>query len=267
MHPFIRNTLGLVLGGVLVYAFVAGFRVGLPAPAPRNTVHAVMLHAEGVDAYARGSGVMIAPRIMLTAAHVVADWPEGTTPRVGGDPARVVRMDVARDLAILLVSLGCPCASFTVDLPRDAPAVAIGYPLGGVLANVAVLTEGRVQALIELEHGWRVLATTPIAFGNSGGGLFVGGKLAGIIVEMPGQIVPMGWAAISVPVGHLALAVPVTTIREFLDGPNPALDAVKSAPLPAPTGEALLRDVKRQLEKITRILDALEAASRDGWTD
>lgn len=160
-----------------------------------------------------GSGVMIAPKLMLTAAHV-AIIPDLF---VNGNPVtKVIKRDDARDIALLLVRTeDCPCVDLGEFPEVDDQVYAVGFPLDQLI-KVQILTEGRLQAYIENEA--RFVVTTPIASGNSGGGLFVKQNdklvLIGIIVEQP---VYGPNPMIQHPVFYISRAVDIKTIREFLN--------------------------------------------------
>ena len=157
-----------------------------------------------------GSGVMIEPNLMLTAAHVAGD---GTGLTVGPEklPAKLLYVDKDNDIALLYVSLECPCVSLADPPKPDVPVVIIGFPINEHF-HVQTVTEGLVQGRWEN----RLAMTAPASGGNSGGGVFVyqdgEWKLAGILVEVAGWCVGMA----CYPMAHLSRAVATETMVLFL---------------------------------------------------
>lgn len=154
-----------------------------------------------------GSGVIVAPRRILTGAHVVANSTFVQVQKQDDPtkvPARVLAISHDCDLALLELD----SRSFTKgikpaqigELPRLRDAVqVVGYPIGGEEVSI---TEG-VVSRIEVqryEHSQRhLLAVTvdaAINEGNSGGPVFARGKVVGIAfqalpdAENIGEMVP-----------------------------------------------------------------------------
>ena len=155
-----------------------------------------------------GSGVLIAPGLALTAFHVTG--PEGKDLMVNGKPIQVLKYDQILDISLIKVDATCPCAPLGTLPEEDTRIVTVGYPLdAGQFA-----TEGHMQG-IHLER-IRMLVSSPITFGNSGGGVFAfqGGqwRLVGVAVETAGA--NLGF--FGVPVFHLVGAVSITNIMEFI---------------------------------------------------
>ncbi|MDP3939630.1 MAG: serine protease [Deltaproteobacteria bacterium] len=176
----------------------------------RDTVHIVTIVAPDGTVVGNGSGVMVAPRLMLTAAHVsgIGD----RTLRVGIEqaPAKVIKVDVLADIALLQVALGCPCAPVAWVNPQvDAEAIAIGHPSFNHAAT-QILTTGRIQGYVPSDR--RLMFSAPISGGNSGGGLFVDGELVGIVVEL----ISAGDGMFTIThIFHLARAVDTKTMIDF----------------------------------------------------
>jgi hypothetical protein len=173
---------------------------------PRATVHIIQV-GEG-----NGSGVMIAPFLMLTAAHVVGDMKNLT---VGPKklPAKLLYKDEANDIALLHVAIACPCAPLATPPAADVAVIVVGYPVNQQV-GVQVVTEGLIQGV----KGNRLAMTAPAAGGNSGGGVFVyqygQWKLAGILVEVTGWCMG-GFACFPMP--HLSRAVSTEVMTRFLE--------------------------------------------------
>jgi S1-C subfamily serine protease len=164
-----------------------------------------------------GSGVIVAPRRILTGAHVVANATFVQVQKQDDPtkvPARVLAISHDCDLALLELD----DAAFTRgikparigELPRLREAVqVVGYPIGGEEVSI---TEG-VVSRIEVqryEHSQRhLLAVTvdaAINEGNSGGPVFARGKVVGIAF----QALP--------DAENIGEMVPAPILERFLDG-------------------------------------------------
>jgi hypothetical protein len=136
------------------------------------------------DGRMQGSGVVIAPELIVTNHHVVENG-VGIQVRQGKRtwPARLEAFNPKHDLALLRVS--------GLDLPRvsmrPSARVTVGervFALGAPRGLELSLSDGLVAALRrEKEDGpARIQTTAPISPGSSGGGLFDShGQLIGII--------------------------------------------------------------------------------------
>lgn len=157
---------------LLVCVFAVRTKADTIVVYPRTTVYAL----EGDEV--TGSGVMIAPGKMLTAAHVtLADktlkvWFNGKQ-----IPMKVIKQNEDLDLALIKVDIPCPCATIAAHDPvQDQEVIAIGYPYYNMI-HAQILTHGNVQGPRENT----ILAMIAVYPGNSGGGLFtMDGELAGI---------------------------------------------------------------------------------------
>jgi S1-C subfamily serine protease len=135
-----------------------------------------------LDNIGGGSGVVIGPHEVLTDNHVV----DGCTAiNVFSRDAYVQAHDETNDLAVVHTrDLWATWALFSNETVRAGDtAVAMGYPLAGVLADTANVSVGHVSALAGLFNDSRFLqVTTPIQPGNSGGGLFdANGGIIGVV--------------------------------------------------------------------------------------
>jgi hypothetical protein len=150
-----------------------------PALADVPTTYASKDH---LDIISSGSGVVIGPHEVLTANHV-ADSCRAIN--VFGKDAYVAAHDETNDLAVVHTKDQWATWALFSNLPVHAgdTAIAMGYPLAGVLADAANVTVGNVSALAGLLNDSRFLQiTTPVQPGNSGGGLFdSNGGIIGIV--------------------------------------------------------------------------------------
>jgi S1-C subfamily serine protease len=153
----------------------------------------------------RCSGVMIAPGVLLTAAHCFS--------QVDTPMEEVIKMD--RDVDLMLVKapqLDCPCAPIAKTSAVDDIIHAVGFPL---MTGVQVLTSGRIQE-VDMQKTGFMMISAPIIFGNSGGGIFNSdGELIGIASRV--AVYAVGFDGIPHIVPHMGVATNLETIKKFLD--------------------------------------------------
>ncbi|MEK7628055.1 MAG: serine protease [Patescibacteria group bacterium] len=129
--------------------------------------------------------------------------------------ADIVACDKEKDLALLRLRTGnlLPCARFaarTHVVETFGKVWAVGCPIG----YSPFPTEGIVGGIKKAGRALRILASTPIFFGNSGGGLYqlhdeTGHKLIGVTTEVGSDD--------GVAVAHLSLSIPIRSVYEFLE--------------------------------------------------
>jgi serine protease Do len=182
---------------------------------------------------AGGAGVVLSrggELAVVTNAHVAQGRPgEGIQVVSHGRvayPARIERMDVRRDLALLALQprlvggVGNPSPATMGDGSTLRPGhllIAVGHPFG--LANAVtagvVHSVGPIPAELERAIGRRGLswiqADITLAPGNSGGPL----------CDVEGRVVGIN----TMVAGGLALAIPVAEIRAFLQDRREAIPA------------------------------------------
>ena len=162
-----------------------------------------------------GSGVMIAPRRMLTAAHVARMHSDTSPLMVDGKPiVKVLKINDELDLALLEVDIEGPYVSIGTMPGLDEKVYMVGYPSFDSVNN-EIVTEGRVMGM---SKDRRIIATTPASPGNSGGGLFRfhndKWELVGVLIEIAGTSIGGMFPAM---VYHLSRSVDPDTIKEFLN--------------------------------------------------
>jgi S1-C subfamily serine protease len=135
-----------------------------------------------------GSGFVLAPRAVMTNAHVVAQCSAVEVTLAGQRHTAAVRKrDAATDLALLDVP-SLPSVA-TPSLRRSAvvgePVMAAGYPLGGLVGSELVVTDGIVNALVGAgNNASNLQMSTPVQSGNSGGPLLDrGGNVVGVVTS------------------------------------------------------------------------------------
>lgn len=188
---------------------------------PRATVYRIYDASMGDKANSGGSGVMIAPRLMLTAAHVVEDRILTLTAGNLRAPVKVLRVDKDKDLALLLVAIGCPCAAPAIVEPEvDEKLITIGFPLTEGI-RVQIATTGAHQGR---QLGQFAVSTAQTAPGASGGGVFVWNgaqwRLAGISSAIAQSASPSGFSSWVFP--YLSVYASTPSVLEFLRVRSPS---------------------------------------------
>ncbi|WP_116044458.1 S1C family serine protease [Amycolatopsis palatopharyngis] len=192
----------------------------------------VPVYAVTCDGTGSGTGFLVAPTTVVTAAHVI-EGAAAVAVQVDGIPfaARVTGLDTAADLAV--IELGRNASGRVLTFAESDPGIeqnlaALGYPLNEPLR----MTEGTV---LKRDHSESVdgkvlnnLIETDIVTqpGNSGGPLIdARGQVAGVVIAGP-----------EAPVGP-TLAVQVTEVKHRLANmPSPRPVSCDSPPL-GPPGE------------------------------
>jgi S1-C subfamily serine protease len=179
-----------------------------------------------VQGAAQGSGVVVAPRLVATNCHVLAEAQQADTlwnllrdnldvrqvvVRSGriSHAAHLVRADRARDVCLLNVpTLEAPAVALGMasSLRVGTTVYAVGAPAGLELS----LSAGLVSQIHAAEGGPVVQTTAPISPGSSGGGLFdERGRLVGLTTFQVARgqnlnfALPAEWVAAAVA-GHVA---------------------------------------------------------------
>lgn len=201
---------------LIVAALLFAGCTSAPQPSDSYSIARATVRLLDIPGVGNGSGVVIAPGIVLTANHVAVQIPNGLLIEPGRIAATLRQHDEDVDLATITAEVACPCAKLA-EYPagQDEPVIVIGFPMNESV-HVQILTRGAAQGVV----GSQLALTAPVAGGNSGGGVFVWRdgewQLVGILVATRGQgadaPVPIG-----VPVNYLSVAVDLQTIRKFLD--------------------------------------------------
>jgi hypothetical protein len=162
----------------------------------------VWMDRTGAGLVGHGSGIVVAPNLVLTNAHVIAPMADDRTIRAlvvpaqgqRGWGAKVVAYSPRNDLALLRIDGGnLPVATLSSTGAGDgAPVFAVGYPGNVDLAQgldavdmitptAPVKTQGTISAGRSSKSFATVLHTAPIGAGNSGGPLMDAcGRVIGI---------------------------------------------------------------------------------------
>lgn len=199
-----------------VYLLVAGFNY--TTSSPQESVYLITTP----EGRGNGSGILIAPNTLLTAKHVadvLTSQPLVVKYNGVDYPVSVFAKDPLTDLALLSVpGLQGTYTSVASEVPSiGTNVIAVGYPMYSLIGSL-ITTEGKILARVNT----RLMSSTPILPGNSGGGLFQRNwfmkyELVGVTVSAP--VVPFGWTGI--PVFHLINSVPTDFINLFLRNYGP----------------------------------------------
>lgn len=228
--PLLAAILAALLALAVPQAAIAS-AAAQPGPLDRAAA-AVVPITSGTDLI--GSGVVVAPDRVLTAAHVVDDA-SGTVSRLllGADSVSydVVAIDRTRDLALLAATL--PAIQPIVWGDSRAvligdEVIALGFPVG--LESVS-LTRGVVSSPNQVVAGATFIQTdAAINPGNSGGAL----------VDSRGRLIGINVGKISsVDVSNIGFAVPGTDALDFVKRSDPSASLTGSVATPA-QGSAVL---------------------------
>ena len=188
------SIVALIIGSLLVP------QAGLQAQAPDPTaIESSVVRIETLNSV--GTGFVIAPERVVTAAHVVdgANGPSVITPdqELTG---RVLAVDRALDVALLEVSgLSAPAIEFASSPPRVLDEVyAFGNPLGGGTSASRGIVSAVSDETIQTDA-----AVNP---GNSGGPLLdADGQVVGVVVSKDAEA------------EGVSFAVPAASVQAFLD--------------------------------------------------
>jgi S1-C subfamily serine protease len=209
-----RRHLASLSCGVLA-ALIAGGGCGTDGPDDDQAASqaTVGVEAAACGRHAAGLGVVVAPDLVVTNAHVVAgaDAPTVAGGAEGGVPAEVVAFDPGTDLALLAVdeTIGLPVPLGEAD---EREVVWIHTLPEGELTSESSIVQRKIVAVGEDIYGHdgarrRVLElAATVAGGDSGGGVFADdGSLVGVVF------------ARSTRNGAMAYAVAASEVADLLD--------------------------------------------------
>jgi V8-like Glu-specific endopeptidase len=164
-------------------ATTAAVTTTAPAPDARDVFRDVSPAIAFVETtIGTGSGILIEPGVLLTAAHVV--WPQRNVrvvfPGAGStSSARVIGTDLMADLALVDVSgvAGLP-QPVTVDdgeaLPIGSTVYMVGYPAESEHDPVPTISQGILSRIREWEsEDWTFLQSDAVVVGGQSGGALV----------------------------------------------------------------------------------------------
>jgi len=206
-----------ILAVLLSSLFVTPIFTVLPVKTAEKALNTSVLlrmktqEIEGKRHYGGCSGTYIAPRLILTAAHCFTGenvefvWARDYN-QVFGVPVHLIRLNAAKDLALLEAPFNHSYAKIGKDPKRGDEVLNVGSPLNFEF----VVSNGVVGATDVKMHGFTsryILTTAMINPGSSGGGAFNNkGELIGVNTMLIGFL---GWSGIS-------LAVSTADIRQFI---------------------------------------------------
>ena len=134
-----------------------------------------------MDTRGVASAVVIAPKRVLTAAHVAADDFKVV---VNGKPTKVLYIDEKADVAVLEAEVECPCVPIADQVSVGEETSILGFPLQNIIGRVQVRAIG--EFLGKMEDTARSLFYGFAMPGYSGGGIFnKKGELVGVVSGLP----------------------------------------------------------------------------------
>lgn len=180
-----------------------------------QSVFLVYLNDSSGSPEALGSAFLVAPKTLVTNAHVVK---EGTPVLAVGPvriPVTVVSRDATNDLAVLSVNVDLTSHPLPLSSSKPSPGERI-YAIGNPEGLEKTISEGLISGIRSLGTRTLLQITSPISHGSSGGPILDSdGRVVGVAVGMleDGQ--------------NLNFAVPVEYVRLLLTAkPQPGRDSV-----------------------------------------
>ena len=172
----------------------------------------------GDDSIVLGSGFRIAhTRLIATAAHTLASLQSAPTVHWESKrwPARVVRVDADKDLALLEIDASASMPGLALAPEAATPGqwiLVLGCPFGTQpTATIGIVSALPGAVLVPEALARRMQLNAAVNPGNSGGP----------VLNLNGQVI--GVANATIPAGYgLGFAVPVADLAELLMQPGPA---------------------------------------------
>lgn len=135
-----------------------------------------------------GTGFYVTPEIILTAYHVVEKSALVQLEFYNGrqNSGRIIAHDIRLDLALIKAdAVGIPLDIFSGNIRLGSTVEAIGHPQGlSFTITRGIVSSLRKQASIYTKGSAKVefvQSDTPVSPGNSGGPLFLGNKVIGVV--------------------------------------------------------------------------------------
>lgn len=195
----------------------------------QDSVFLVYLNDSSGTPSALGSAFLVAPRLLVTNAHVA----DAGTPVLAVGPVRIplkiLRTDEQNDLALLSVDVDLTSKPLPLALETVTPGEQV-FAIGNPEGLEKTISQGIISGLRKKADRDLLQITSPISHGSSGGPILnAKGEVVGVAVGMleDGQ--------------NLNFAIPVAYVRSILDH--------KSDIVPALNVDQTLSDAKDLLSK------------------
>ena len=212
-----------------------------------------------------GSGVMVAPGILVTNCHVTKNATLIEAIKSGRRwDAEKQQSDVEHDLCLLYVPAATvPVAQFRNDKLKVGQQVyAVGY-IGGLGPR---LSGGQIRALYDYEGGKVIQSTTPFRSGASGGGLFdEQGRLIGVVTfssrldQTYHFSLPVSWVARGMEMSKLQNVAPLPKGIAFWQQPY------ESEPYFLQAAVLEASDKWSEMLQLAEKWSAVESRNADSW--
>ncbi len=150
------------------------------------------------------SGVIVAPDIVLTAAHCVPTKPEGRSLAANKRHAEIVRVNYALDLALLKVEGldGKPMPRRTAKVVPGVPVALVGF------------SGGEPEPFYRFGYVSRVSPTELVSGGTFFDTEILHGDSGGALCDQDGRLITMAHVGVT-SLGTLAVGVAPETVEEF----------------------------------------------------
>lgn len=216
---------------------------------------------------ATGTGFFVtAGGYFVTAEHVISDAKRVSIKTASGDilDARVVRVDVANDIALLKIEGGNTFRPIPIGnssaIKKGEEVFTIGYPLVSIQGQEQKVTNGIISSSAGLRDDPRFFQiSVPVQQGNSGGPLITtAGTVVGLISSKINAL------AVAKKTGDIVqnanFAVKSNYIHELINSVN--TEEIK-LPQPKPIDQSLQRAVSLVEKSVALVIALSEDASSD----
>lgn len=141
--------------------------------------------------------------------------------RITTETAEIVAYDKYRDLAVLRLDDHEATRPYVAAIADEFEGLEVferAFAVGAGLGMVPFPTDGRISIVTTtVKHLKFISSSSPIIFGNSGGGLYTWDVDHYELVGVPSQLFGIGFGSV---VSHIALSIPMDAVHYFLRSVN-----------------------------------------------